>query len=132
MTDLEALYRYRINQAEESLEEAKELLKASLSTRSIVNRSYYTVFYATLALLLKENVTIKTSKHIGIISLLDKELVHKNIFNKEYSVIAHELFKARQESDYEEFVEISTAEAKEHIKSASDFLNEVKKYLKTK
>jgi hypothetical protein len=42
MTDKETLLRYRIKQAEETLADAEAMRKGALSTRSIVNRAYFT------------------------------------------------------------------------------------------
>jgi len=50
MTDKEALFLYRLRQAEETLLDAKEMLENNLSPRSIINRAYYSMFYAILAL----------------------------------------------------------------------------------
>ncbi len=44
MKDREVLYRYRMNQAEETLAGAKKMLEEKLTPRSIVNRSYYSMF----------------------------------------------------------------------------------------
>ncbi|MHB1652664.1 MAG: hypothetical protein ACYCVD_09345 [Desulfitobacteriaceae bacterium] len=40
------LSQYRLDLAEEVLADAKKLFKAQGSPRSIVNRSYYAMFYA--------------------------------------------------------------------------------------
>jgi uncharacterized protein len=61
MTDRETLLRYRIKQAEETLADAEAMRKGALSTRSIVNRAYYSMFYALLGLFLKSNIVLKTS-----------------------------------------------------------------------
>lgn len=132
MTDLEALYRYRLKEAENALRDAKAILKHHLTTRAAINRAYYAIFYAALALFLKENLLLKTSKHKGVVAFFDKEFVHTNKFNKKYSMIFHSLFSLRQKGDYEDFIEITTAEAKEKINLAKDFISEVKKYIKTK
>ena len=63
MTDKETLLSYRLKQAEETLLDAEKMLQNNLSPRSITNRAYYSMFYAVLALFLKEDVNIKTSKH---------------------------------------------------------------------
>ena len=47
---LEALLRYRMEQAHETLREAEVLLNES-ALRGTVNRAYYAMFYALLALL---------------------------------------------------------------------------------
>jgi uncharacterized protein len=44
------LSKYRIKQAEESLEEARFLLSGNKSPRSIINRAYYAMFYAVFEL----------------------------------------------------------------------------------
>lgn len=42
--DIAVLIKYRLNQARESLEEARALLKESMSFRSVMNRLYYAMF----------------------------------------------------------------------------------------
>ena len=49
------LAKYRLKQAEESIDEAIFLLSGKKSPRSIVNRAYYGMFYAVLALLIFES-----------------------------------------------------------------------------
>lgn len=75
MTDKENLFLYRLKQADETLLDAEKMLKGNFTPRSITNRAYYSMFYALLALFIKTDVTIKTSKHSGIITLFDKEFV---------------------------------------------------------
>jgi uncharacterized protein (UPF0332 family) len=45
------LITHRLEQAETALDDAKYLLDGKRSPQSIVNRSYYAMFYAALALL---------------------------------------------------------------------------------
>jgi hypothetical protein len=72
MTDRDSLFLYRLKQAEETLLDAEKMLGGSFTPRSIINRAYYSMFYAVLALFIKTDVDIKTSKHTGIISIFDK------------------------------------------------------------
>jgi len=60
------LAQYRISQAEESLEEARFLLQGMKSARSVINRAYYGMFYAILALLVYEPYS--SSKHSGVLN----------------------------------------------------------------
>lgn len=92
------LISYRIDQAKIALEDAKFLLAGNRSPQSIVNRSYYAMFYAALALLQK--ISKAPSKHTGVISLFDTEFVMKGIFPKELSKDFHKAFGLRQRSDY--------------------------------
>lgn len=59
-----ALATYRLQQALESLEEARYLFGGEKSLRSVVNRLYYGMFYAVLALLIYE--PFASSKHSGV------------------------------------------------------------------
>lgn len=43
-----ALIKYRLKEAEDSIEEAKVLLKEGMSMRAVMNRLYYAMFYADL------------------------------------------------------------------------------------
>ena len=60
MTDKQALLAYRISQAEETLADAKKMLAENLSPRSVINRSYYAMFYALLGLFIVYDITTKT------------------------------------------------------------------------
>lgn len=127
MTDKDALYAHRLKQAEETLLDAEKMLQGGFSPRSIVNRAYYAMFYAVLALFLKTDITIKTSKHIGVISVFDKEFVKTGKIDKRYSRILHDVFDARQDSDYKEFVELSSKDAAELVQLSAEFLEAIKK-----
>ncbi|MEW5767734.1 MAG: HEPN domain-containing protein [bacterium] len=100
MTDKQALFGYRLKQAEETLVDAEKMLQNNLGPRSILNRAYYSMFYALLALFLNKDVPLKTSKHIRVISIFDKEFVHTGKLDKHYSKLLHKMFDARQEGDF--------------------------------
>jgi uncharacterized protein (UPF0332 family) len=127
MTDRETLLRYRMKQAEETLADAEAMAKSRLSPRSIVNRAYYAMFYAVLGLFLKTNVTLKTSKHSGIISMFDQAFILSGKMDKQFSKSLHKMFNARQVADYKELVEVSSEEAEDALEAARKFIEEVKK-----
>lgn len=122
MTDLEALYIYRMQEAEETLNEAEVMLAGQFSPRTIVNRAYYSMFYALLALFLKTGINLKTSKHAGVISIFDAEFVKTGKIDKRYSMFLHAGFDLRQEADYKDFVQISHEQARQSVSQASEFL----------
>ena len=72
---------------------------------------------------------ISSSKHIGVISVFDKEFVKTGIFPKHTSKWIHEAFMKRQESDYLDFKEIKQEEAELILKNAYEFYNLVYSYL---
>ncbi len=128
MTDKETLFTYRLTQAEETLADAQKMLQEGLNPRSIINRAYYSMFYAVvLALFLKSDINLKTSKHTAIISTFDKEFIRSGKLDKRCSKILHGAFGARQEGDYKELVELSFNEAAELVCLAEEFLGEIKK-----
>lgn len=81
------------------LRDARLLQENGGSPVSIVNRSYYSVFYAALALLVTED--IEPTKHTGVLSNFDELFVRQGVFPKEMSRIIHHGFDMRQAGDYQ-------------------------------
>jgi len=121
------LIQYRIKQAEESLEDAKALLDGGRSPRSIINRSYYAMFYAVLALLQKIGKVPR--KHSGAISLFDTEFVLRDLFPKELSKDLHDIFNLRQVSDYQVIDPVTLDDAETALKRAESFVEAIRKHL---
>ena len=71
------LARYRLGQAEETYEEAEYLLAGGKSPRSIMNRIYYSMYYAVLALLIFEPYA--SSKHSGVLSYFNMRFIREGI-----------------------------------------------------
>jgi uncharacterized protein (UPF0332 family) len=126
---LRELMAYRISQADESLE-AAELLFNTGKYRSSVNRAYYAMFYAVLALLVCGDHSI--SKHAGVISLFDREFVKTGIVDKTFSRWLHEAFELRQRTDYAEMYYISKERANEVVHNACEFVREMRQFLNGK
>jgi uncharacterized protein (UPF0332 family) len=121
------LIRYRLEQAQVALDDAKFLLDGNRSPQSILNRSYYAMFYAALALLQK--IGKVPSKHSGVISLFDIEFVMKGAFPQELSKDFHKAFELRQVSDYKVIEPSSEEKAEETWNKAVAFVQAVKQYL---
>jgi uncharacterized protein (UPF0332 family) len=124
--NIKALVNYRLEQAEECLEAARTLLDKML-IRPSVNRAYYAMFYAVLALLARGKK--ETSKHSGAISVFDRDFVKRGIFKKDYSRWLHDAFDLRQRSDYAAQYHALPEEAEITFKNAESFVAEVKKVL---
>lgn len=125
--EIASLIRYRLEQSQTALDDAKFLSEGNRSPQSIVNRAYYAMFYAALALLQK--IEKVPSKHSGVISLFDTEFALKGVFSKELSKDFHKAFELRQISDYRTFKTISKEKAEETLNNAVHFVEAVKKYL---
>lgn len=124
--DIKILADSRLQQAQNALEEGRLLLQSRFYTGSI-NRFYYSMFYAVLALLITRQ--LGTSKHKGVISLFDREFVKSGIFGKDMSVWLHHIFEQRLEADYADLIDVSLEEAQECYHQASEFLKRVREYL---
>ena len=125
--EIQILIKYRLEQAQTALDDAKYLIDGNRSPQSIINRSYYAMFYAALALL--QNISKAPSKHSGVISLFDTEFVIKGVFPKELSKDFHKAFELRQTVDYKVIRPITFDRATEMWRKASDFVREIRSYL---
>jgi len=72
------LVQYRLELAQEMLRDATLLKENGGSPVSIINRAYYSVFYAALALLVTADV--EPNKHSGVLAKFDELFVRQGIF----------------------------------------------------
>ena len=121
------LIQYRLELAREMLRDARLLMDNDGSPISIVNRAYYSVFYAALALLVTADV--EPNKHSGVLAKFDELFIRQGIFPKEMSRIIHHAFDMRQAGDYQKSKVISTEQASEVLDSAAEFVTTIEKKL---
>ena len=121
---------YRIQQADESLDEARFLFEGSKSPRSIINRAYYSMFYAILSLLVFE--PFSSSKHSGVISYFNRHFIKRGVFSLELGRAVNKAFDLRQRGDYREQVDHTADQAEPFLDWARKFIDSVKKYLKSR
>ena len=125
--DVRILIGYRLVEAREALEDANFLLTAGRPHRTIINRCYYAMFYAALALL--QSVGKTSSKHAGVLSLFDREFVLKGVFPKELSRDFRRAFDLRQTSDYAVGSPIDPPLVTNTYQAAVRFVETMTKYL---
>ena len=101
--------------------------KMAAVPNSIVNRSYYAIFYAVLALL--ATVDVEPSKHSGMVARFDEMFVRQGVFPKEMSKILHHAFDMRQAGDYQKSDVIGMEQALQVLNSAEDFLKTIEEKL---
>jgi len=126
---VEKLINYRIQQAQQALQEADLLYHASLFLGAI-NRAYYAMFYAIQALIVLQNEV--TSKHSGAIAFFDREFIKTGIFPKDLSRSLHLAFDRRQMNDYGEVSIFSQPDVETALTDAKEFVEAVEEYLKQK
>jgi uncharacterized protein (UPF0332 family) len=122
-----ALIEYRLAQARDSIREADVLDQSRMSRRSVMNRLYYAMFYAVLALLQEKEMG--TSKHSGAIALFDREFVKIGTFPKEMSKALHRAFELRQKGDYMEETEVTADDVAEIRPVAEQFVESAERFL---
>ncbi|MDO9565523.1 MAG: HEPN domain-containing protein [Candidatus Desulfaltia sp.] len=95
------LIQYRLDRAQETYDEAV-LMKREKHWNTCANRLYYSCFYAVLALLEKHGFA--SSKHSGVKSFFNQRFIKTGKISKEQGKLYNNLFDARQEGDYIDFV----------------------------
>lgn len=96
-----SLIKYRIERANETIEESKLLARGGYYNAA-VNRLYYACFYASLALLAANNMP--TSTHAGVKTMLGLHFVSKGVLANEHGKTFSRLFEIRHSGDYDDFV----------------------------
>ncbi len=124
--DIAALIAYRREQARRTLRQAK-LLAEAIEWDGAINRAYYAMFYAALALLLTKG--LGASKHSGVLALVDREFVHSGVLSAEMSQALRRAFNARQKSDYSELKPATEEQALRILSDAEDFIDAVSSLL---
>jgi uncharacterized protein len=117
--------RYRFHRALESFEDALILLH-NKRWNTIINRLYYSCYYAVTALLLKNN--IDTHTHDGARNQFNFLFIKKGIINKKYGKLFSKLFDYRQKGDYGDLFDFDEQLVLPLIDQVRDFLEEMKKH----
>lgn len=124
--NIQFLVNARLLQASNAFN-AGQLLRQRSFYPDAINRFYYSMFYAVLALLITKQ--LGTSKHQGAIALFEREFIKPGDFPKEMSAWLRKAFKYRLEADYADSPEATEARAVEIEAHAGDFIRVVKNYL---
>ena len=112
--------QYRIKRARETYLDAVYLYDLG-SINSSVNRLYYAAFYATLALLLKNKIEVKS--HRGVKQKLGEEFVLKGIISKEYAKTYSILSDYRHKGDYDDLFDFDHAVVNRLIGPVKDYID---------
>lgn len=120
--EIKALIEYRLQEAKESREEAEILLENG-KNRGALNRVYYSMFYATLALLSTKQLS--ASKHSGVISLFHREFVKTGVISPEVAKFLDVAFDLRNKSDYRDFVIPEESRVRELLRESGVFIKTI-------
>lgn len=124
--DTVALIQHNLQKADDSIIQAGALLNIQQHFGA-VNRAYYAIFYAALAILLTKD--LGSSKHSGVLSLFDREFVKTNEVDKKWSKLFHDAFGLRATADYAKLAEVTVQQATHTIQNAEEFVSWAKEWL---
>ena len=113
--------KYQFEKSRDTFREARLLYEHNGLTGS-VNRIYYSMFYSVTALM--SLYGFSTSKHSGMLSNFNKEIVNKGLISKELKDFYRNMFNKRQKGDYEIY-KFTDKEVKEWLDRAEDFINAI-------
>lgn len=114
------LVRLRLQQAHDALGDARYLYEGGRPSQGVINRAYYAMFYATLALL--QNIGKAPSKHSGVLGLFDTQFILKGVFQESLSRDFHRAFDLRQVSDCQPIRSVKATESPSLIQKAEAFV----------
>lgn len=124
--DRESLIKYRLEQANETILDV-ELLVENKRLRSAINRIYYGMFYALLALGTAHQ--FETSKHAQLIGWFNKNFIHNGLIAPKYGKIINKAFNRRTKGDYDSFVEFEENIVYEMLNEMKDFISEISSFI---
>ena len=125
--EIATLVKYRLEQAEAALGDAEFLMSGNRTPHSIINRAYYAMFYAALALL--QTTGSIPSKHAGVIGLFDTQFVQKGLFSREMSQGFHKAFELCRNADHRALHAPSRDQAQDMLVMAYHFVRSIRDYL---
>lgn len=100
-TGKEEVIKYRTDRAKESLKESESLYAGSFLFAT-ANRLYYACYYAVTALLIKNDIEVKS--HAGVRQMFGKHFILTGKITKDHSTFYSDLFDYRQDNDYRDFI----------------------------
>ena len=118
--------KYRLQRAEDSYSDAI-ILAEKERWNSVINRLYYSCFYAVIALLLKND--IETQTHDGSRTQFGLKFIKTGLIDKKFGKTYSKLFDMRQKGDYGDLYDYDKETVLPLIDLTKAFLEEIKKHL---
>ena len=120
------LIRYRLEQANETIEDVRILIENN-RIRAAVNRIYYGMFYSLLALGIKSD--FETSKHAQLIGWFNKNFINEGLIDPKYGKIINKAFNRRTKGDYDIYIDFDKDTVTEMQTEMQDFIVKIKQYI---
>ncbi len=127
--DRDTLIKHRMNRARETRLESILLFENGMLA-AVVNRVYYSMFYALSALAILQE--FETGKHAQLIGWLNKNFIKTGMVDNRYSKIISQAFDKRMLGDYADLPEFSVTEVEAMIAESGEFIVMIEKLIGVK
>jgi len=114
--------QYRLNRAHETYDDAIFLFEKG-SINSCINRLYYSAFYAVIALLLANDIEVKS--HNGVKQKLGEEFVIKGRLSKVHAKTFNMLSDFRHKGDYDDLFDFDPELVERLIVPVKEFIEAI-------
>jgi len=118
----QALVQYRLEKANETLQEAIDCGSLNHWTLS-ANRLYYSVYYASSALLIHNEMIVKT--HAGVAALIGQKFVKENKLSKSDAQLFARLQTMRHTGDYDDFMEWHREDVEPLFEKVKEYIDKI-------
>ncbi|MDQ1265543.1 MAG: hypothetical protein QG635_694 [Bacteroidota bacterium] len=119
--------KYLIEKSNTTFEDSV-FLANGLRWNSATNRLYYSAFYCIRALLSCIELSPKT--HKGVKNMFYLHFISKDLFESKYSLFFSQLFDARQESDYVDYIIQTEESVALMLVQTLEFIDVISRYIK--
>jgi uncharacterized protein (UPF0332 family) len=119
MSELESHIHYRIQRAKDTLEDAR-ILASNGRWNSTINRLYYSVYYAVMALLLKKG--FRPATHNGTKTNFTEHFIKTQKVDKKFGILYSQLFTWRQKGDYDDLFDFTEENVMPYFDPAEEFI----------
>jgi uncharacterized protein (UPF0332 family) len=120
------LIKYRLARAKETYADALILIENE-RWNSAINRLYYAIYYAVMALLLNDG--FKPITNNGAKSVFSEHFVRTGKISKENGKVYSQLFTWRQKGDYDDLFDFDKEKVTPYIEKADIFLKDTENLL---
>ncbi len=126
-SEKETYIQYRLSRAWDTFDDAK-ILASKGKWNSTINRLYYAVYYAAMALLLKND--LKPTTHNGTKSNFTEHFIKNQTIDKKFGKLYSQLFTFRQKGDYDDLFDFTEEKVMEYFKPVEEFIIVLETFIK--
>jgi uncharacterized protein (UPF0332 family) len=120
------LINYRLNEAKETIKDVILLMEHD-RLKAAINRIYYGMFYALLALGLKYD--FETSKHQQLIGWFNKNFIHEKLIDSKHGKAINKAYNRRTKGDYDSYIEFDKATVEEMLGNMKEFIETISTFI---